>query len=115
VSFPSSNANGTQAATIGTEHTLATINTVGTFVLNVDTKNMVNGDVLELRVYKKILTGSTITVGSAGQFVSSSFANVQADQGKASIPVISLYSYVATLKQTAGTGRNFDWNVEQIA
>lgn len=110
MSFPSSNANGTQTATVTTEHTLATITTVGTFLLNVDTSNMVNGDVLELRAKKKVLTG-----GSAAVVAISSFSNVQADPVKISIPFVSLYSLAFTLKQTAGTSRNFDWNVEQIA
>ena len=110
MSFPSSNANGTQTATITTEHTLATITTVGTFLLNVDTSNMVNGDTVELRVKKKVLTG-----GSAVTVAIASFSNVQADPVKISVPIVSLYSFVGTLKQTAGTGRNFDWNIEQIA
>lgn len=109
MSLPSSQSNGTQAATISTEHTLATITAVGTFLLNVDTSNMVNGDVLELRAKKKVLTG-----GSAAIVMVASFSNVQADPVKISIPVVSLYSLAFTLKQTAGTGRNFDWNVEQI-
>lgn len=110
MSFPSSQSNGTQTATIGTEHTLQTITAVGTFLLNVDTSNMVNGDILELRAKKKVLTGGTAAVVLLG-----AFCNVQAHPAKVSIPVVSLYSLAFTLKQTAGTGRNFDWNIEQIA
>lgn len=102
----SSAANGTQAATISTEHTLSTQAVAGTYVLMVDTTNMVNGDVLELRVKAKTLTG-----GSALQVVMGTYSNVQADPVKVSIPVPSVYSLTATLKQTAGTGRNFDWNL----
>ena len=42
-------ASGTQTATIDTEHTLATETDAKVYVLLVDTKNMVNGDELELR------------------------------------------------------------------
>ncbi len=116
MSFPSSAANGTQAATISTEHTLATISTPGSYILEVDTGNMVNADAVELRVYDKVLSTSTITLGGvAGQYLMMPFCNKQADQVKKSIPFSCLYSSTLTLKQTAGTGRNFDWNIKQIA
>lgn len=102
----SSAASGTQTAVITTEHTLSTQAVAGTYVLVVDTSNMVNGDVLELRAKIKVLTG-----GSALQYLLGSYANVQADAVKMSLPVPSLYSIVVTLKQVAGTGRNFDWNL----
>lgn len=110
MTFPSSQSNGTQSATVTTEHTLATVTAAGTYVLVVDTANMVNGDTLELRAKYKTLTGSTEAVAVLG-----SFANVQAEPVKFSIPIVSLYSVKFTLKQTAGTSRNFDWNVLQIA
>ena len=42
--MPTSKSSGTQAATIDTEHTLATITDAGTYVLFVDTNAMVLAD-----------------------------------------------------------------------
>lgn len=102
----SSNSNGTQTATIGTEHTLGTVTSAGTYVLVVNTANMAKGDVLELRANMKATSG-----GSAAQYFMSSFAHAQADPIKMSIPVPSVNSVAFTLKQTAGTGRSFEWNI----
>jgi len=105
--MPSSNQNGTQTATVSTEHTLGSaITTAGTYLLAVDTTNMVAGDVLELRAKVKILTGGSERLLLIGQF-----AGAQVDVFKITIPVVSLYSVSFTLKQTSGTSRAFDWNI----
>jgi hypothetical protein len=46
-------STGSQTAVISTEHSIATPTTAGTYVFGVDTVNLVNGDLLELRVYNK--------------------------------------------------------------
>lgn len=108
--MPSSNQNGTQTATVGTEHALGTaITAAGTYVLSVDTANMANGDILELRCKKKVLTGGTEKV-----YVLGTFRDAQSDPVKDSIPVVSIYSCSFTLKQVAGTGRAFDWNIQAL-
>lgn len=108
--MPSSNQNGTQTATVGTEHALGTaITAAGTYVLSVDTANMANGDILELRCKKKVLTGGTEKV-----YVLGTFRDAQADPVKDSIPVVSIYSCSFTLKQVTGTGRAFDWNIQAL-
>ena len=99
-------ASGTQTATVGTEHTLHTSTLAKTFVLIVDTDNLANGDTLELRVKTKVLSTSTSRLAYAA-----SFSHAQAAPVKLSIPVVSLHELVVTLKQTAGTGRSFDWNL----
>jgi hypothetical protein len=105
--MPTSSANGTQTATVTTEHTLGSaITSAGTYVLQVNTSNMVAGDELELRVKVKTLTG-----GSEALAFIASYSHAQAEPVKLSIPVISLYSLTCTLKQTAGTSRNFEWNI----
>ncbi len=104
--MPTVNTSGTQAATISTEHTLATVTAAGTYVLVVDTNAMVLGDVLELRLYLKSLSGSTSRVAYAV-----SYANIQSDPVKLSIPVPTTHEIKATLKQVAGTGRSFDWEL----
>jgi hypothetical protein len=100
---------GTQTATIGTEHTLATSTTGKTYVLVVDTVNMVNGDELELRLKTKARTGNGSQVA-----YTAAYANVQATLNKYSVPVPANIELVATLKQTAGTGRNFIWSLLSI-
>ncbi|MGH3946351.1 MAG: hypothetical protein ACRDSI_15080 [Pseudonocardiaceae bacterium] len=52
-------AGGSQTATIGTEHTLATVTDPGMYVLRTDLADMVAGDVVELRVYAKARTTDT--------------------------------------------------------
>src|SRR3569832_1199339 len=102
-----SNQSGSQTAAIGTEHTLgAAITTPGVYVLVVDTNAMANGDVLELRMYSKNKTGSTSRQARVG-----AFANAQVDANKNNIPIPIDTECTFTLKQTAGTGRAFDWNI----
>jgi len=67
---------------------------------------MVNGDVLELRVKTRVLTGGTDRLAYMA-----AYTNVQASPIKISIPVASMFSCAFTLRQTAGTGRNYDWSV----
>ncbi len=101
-------ASGTQTATIGTEHTLATLTTGKTFQLLVDTINLSTLDTVELRVKMKVLTGGVSRVAYYEQF---SGAQSIDDIIKISMPAAALFEAVFTLKQTAGTGRAFDWNV----
>jgi hypothetical protein len=102
--MPTEIASGTQSATISTEHTLATDTTNKTYVLAVDTNAMVNGDVLELRLYTKVLSGSTERLA-----YTATYAHAQTIPNIYSVPVPANRSLKATLKQTAGTGRSYDW------
>lgn len=102
-------ASGTQTAVIGTEHILDSPTTNATYVLEVDTTNMVAGDVLELRVYNKTLTGSTLHQAWKG-----TYSNGQVNPVKKSVPIDVVFGAKFTLKQTLGTGRNFDWSVNRI-
>ena len=101
--------SGTQTATVNTEHTLRTTTTSGTYVLVVNTTNMANGDVLELRIYTKPLSGSTSVVAYVAIY-----SNVQASVVKYSVPVPANNECKVTLKQTAGTGRSYEWVLLQI-
>lgn len=102
-------STGTQTATISTEHTLATPTTAKTRVLTVDLSNLVAGDQVELRIKKKVLTGGTALLAAYATFTGP-VNTVVAD----SVPVICPYGATLTLKQTAGTGRNFDWTVTTL-
>ncbi len=104
--MPTVIASGTQTATIGTEHILATDTTNKTYVLVVDTGAMVDGDVLELRIYTIVLSAGTERVAYVIEY-----DNLQGEPQKYSVPVPADISFKATLKQTAGTGRAFPWKV----
>jgi hypothetical protein len=101
--------SGTQTAVVGTEHILLTTAGAKEFQAIVDLANMVNGDALEIRVRTKALSGGGFRVAFYGTY--------QHDQGDivAVTPSIaSPYGWEVAIKQTAGTGRAFDWNVASV-
>lgn len=100
---------GTQTATIGTEHTLATSTTGKTYVLFVDTVNMVNGDELELRLKTKGRTGNSSQLAYIA-----TYSHIQTAPNKYSIPVPANIELVATLKQLTGTGHTYIWALLSI-
>lgn len=99
-------ASGTQAATIGVEHTLDTETTLSTYVLIVDCNAMASGDTVELRAKVKTLGGSTERLAYI-----ETLNDVQSSPVFLSVPIPTAHSVKFTLKQTAGTGRSFDWSV----
>lgn len=103
--------NGTTSAlTVGSETQLGSnSNTNGTYVLKVNTSNMALGDVLEMRLYTQ-----DISTGSLVQCFKGTFANVQTNPLVLSPPVPSDISIKCTLKQTAGTGRTYTWEILRI-
>jgi len=108
--------HGSQTAVITTEHVLADTTTAGTYVLSVDTINMASGDILELRVYEMVLTSGTRRVAYFASFADAQAAD---DMIKISVPISTALTDTgaveATLKQTAGTGRVFPWNLKKFA
>lgn len=108
----SASASGTQAAVINTEHQLANTNVAGVYTFHVDTVNMVSGDTLELRVYQMVLTGGTSRVAYLERFFDAQAADSYI---KISYPIgnelTDATALKFSLKQTAGTGRNFPWKV----
>ena len=109
-------ATGTQTATVGTEHTLRDVATAGTYTLHVDKVNMVAGDVLELRAYQMVLTAGTRRVAYLARFAD---AQPTDDMIAISVPISNELTDAGslrfTLKQTAGTGRQFPWKVLKYA
>jgi hypothetical protein len=93
-----SDSGTTSALTIGTETTLATDTNNGTFVFEFDADNMVNGDLLEARIYTISLSG-----GSLVQAWRAPYAHIQINKHKISMPVASDQSIKCTLKQIGGT------------
>ena len=101
-----SQSEGSQTATLDTEHTLATVTTAGTYVLSVDLSNLALGDKVTLRAKAKVRsTGTTRTVFTG------TYAHVQENPVAMSIPIPAVSECVFTLEQTDGTGRAFPWEV----
>lgn len=99
--------NGTQSATLDTEHSLGSEQTDdGWYWLVVDTSNMVAGDILILRAKLKVKTG-----GTARTVARATFRDAQEQAAALSIPVPNIYGLQFTLEQTDGTGRSYDWSV----
>lgn len=105
-------ASGTQTATVTTEHFLSSPNVAGTYTFHVDTVNMADGDVLELRIYQMVLTAGTQRVVYFTAFYG---AQPTDDLIKVSVPVSNELTDTNalrfSLKQTFGTGRSYPWKV----
>jgi hypothetical protein len=99
-------AGGAQACTIGTEHTLTTQTTAGTYVLVLDLNPAANADIFEARIKTIVRAAGTERTAYLRIYV-----NAQDTDGqiKYSVPVPTNVSIKATLKQTAGTGRTITW------
>ena len=102
-------SSGTQAATVGTEHSLAAPTTAKTRQLVVDLNAMVSGDIVELRLKRKTLSAGTERLHRLAVF-----AHAQTEPIVVSIPLASPHGATFTLKQTAGTARSFPWSVETL-
>jgi hypothetical protein len=104
--------SGTQLSVVTTEHTLLDVAVTGTFQITVDKFNMASGDTLELRIYDIVLTSGTRRVA---YFQSYSGAQSTDDMLAISVPISNdltdAGSLRFTLKQTAGSPRNYDWKV----
>ena len=103
-------ASGTQSATVGTEHDLATtITTAGAYVLVVDANALAAGESVTIRGYEKVLSGGTqrkmwqysvawpVTV----PIVQSPAFNLEIE-GK------------VTLQQDGGSSRSFPWSLRKL-
>ncbi|GAA0969756.1 hypothetical protein GCM10009555_017470 [Acrocarpospora macrocephala] len=97
-------ASGTQSATLTTEHDLATDTASHVYVLGVDTGAMALADILEVRVYTKMLSGGTERLA-----YSATFSHVQGEPQKYSPPIVANISIRVSLLQSAGTGRSYPW------
>lgn len=102
-------ASGTQTATIGTEHTLATITTAKPFQLLVDISALAAGEYVEIKVKRKVLSAGTLGISFSGIY---SWLDAAVNPVVMCDPILSTSSFVATIKQLSGTGRAFPWAVE---
>jgi hypothetical protein len=101
--------SGTQTATIGTTHTLATPTAGKTYVLHIDLSNLAAGDILDIFMQTKVLSTSTFK-----NMYSCTLAGPQADPYFMSVPIPSVNGVQFQIKQTNGTGRAFDWSVQSL-
>lgn len=100
-------ASGTQAATIGTTHTLYTTAAAGIYVLAVDVAAMGPGDFCDLIVSATVLGGGTIRDYVTGEINGAQVV----EQIWESVPIVSDVGADFKLLQHAGTGRSFPWKV----
>lgn len=102
-------AEGSQSATLDTEHTLSTLTTAGVYVLAVDLANMAKADRLVLRIKTKLTAGDTLQL-----VYETVIENDQHELNLYAPPVPITVEYVATLEQTDGTGRTFIWAIYSL-
>lgn len=103
-------ADGSQAATVPTEHTLYTIAVPGRYRLAVDLSVLVGGatpDVVELRGYTNVLDAGTERVVMRGVFVAGQVIDLNQESDWFSV----LKTGKVTLNQLIGTTRTFPWAV----
>lgn len=102
-------ASGSQTATASEVTISSAQTTAGVYVLQLDMTNMAAGDVVEIYIYTKILSGST-----AHLLDKVTFANAQGDPNWQSVPVVVPYSIEYKLKQPTGTGRSIDYAIVSL-
>jgi hypothetical protein len=112
---PTAAASGTQTAVINTEHTLFDTSAAGVYAFRVDKNLMQDLDVLEVRVYEMVLTSGTRRVAYMKRFTNAQPTDdMIADSVSVWTDLSDSGALRFTLKQTAGTGRNFPWKVGQF-
>lgn len=106
-------ASGTKTATgSGTEDSVTTVVVSGAFSFHIDAVNMVAGDIVELRVYRIILTGGTKRVLLFAAFYGAQPThNIIKEIAPIFNDLTDASSIEFTIKQTFGTGRAFPWKV----
>jgi hypothetical protein len=101
--------SGAQAATISTEHTLATVTDAGVYQSTIEVDALVNGttpDLLEIRLYGKVRSGDSEKLIKVWSLI-----GLQSETQWVSPPLMSPHYYKLTLKQMQGTGRTFEWAI----
>lgn len=107
--MPTLTTSGTQTATITTEHTLTTQTGNKFYTAYIDLTNMASGDTVEIR--------ASVIVKAAGSHILYYLATYSGAQTNPLVYIPALpsdISYKITLKQTAGTGRTYDWRLYEV-
>lgn len=103
-----SHSNGSQTTSGTTEHTLGTITTAGVYQLQLDLNDMVNSDILEVRV--KIKVRST---GTTREVFQSIHGHIQTSPVLITAPIAITNEVVFTVKAAAGTV-TIPWEIIQV-
>jgi hypothetical protein len=103
-------AEGTLTATVGTEHVVWEDTAAnGTYQLVVDMSNLVNGERVELRIYRRVLSTDTTPL----VYLARGYMRDASEPVLVSTPVLTTRHLRFTLRQLNGTGRSFKWVVEK--
>ena len=115
--------SGSQTAVLDAEMLLDSEETAGVYVLVVDMSNLANGDIVHLRIYTRPVPEAAGTSASKSPTPSASatpspdipptlklaylatYANIQAEPVKLSIPIPIDTGLAVTLEQTDGTAK----------
>jgi len=92
--------------TDGSEQTLTTQTTANTYVFVIDTNAMVNGDILEIKIKTIVRASGTERIA---YYVS--YAHIQGEPIKYSVPVPIDISIKVTLKRVAGSDHAYPWKI----
>jgi hypothetical protein len=107
--MPTLNTEGTTTAD-GTEQTLATITDNKYLQFSINTSNMQSGDTLKVRWYKKVKS-----TGTLARFHVEIYTDDQTVEPlspvKDSGPFWIVNQGRLTIEQTAGTNRDYDWEI----
>jgi len=113
--MPASHASGNQTAVIATEYTLtgSAITAAGSYELNFSLDAMEKSDELNITIEKRIAGGAASVVA-----YDRSYADAQGEPLVIGIPVTvsdaANASVTFKFTQTAGTGRNFVWEITAL-
>ena len=100
--------SGTQAASIGVEHTLATASLQsGVYQLFLDTGEMQDGDSVRVRIYYTLLSGGIKRLAQEAVYTNGQ-AGVEI---KSSHPMPTDILWECSIEQLTGTGRSYPWKV----
>ena len=110
-------SSGTQTTNIGTDHTLDTITTAGTYVLVVNKfpLSLADDDELDLSVFTKVLTGSTINTSTDEGLYDRKTFGPNDKSVVVSIPIESNFEIQFIMNQTAGVTKDLEWSIQKIA
>lgn len=81
----------------------------GVYQTFVDLNALANGDAYRLRVYEKVLSGSTQRV-----VYEATITDAQIDGIFATPSLILMHGWDITLLKTAGTDRSIDWSIRKV-
>jgi hypothetical protein len=108
--MPTLTTSGTQATTvIGTEYTLSNPTGNKFYTAYVDLTNMASGDTVEIRV--------SAIIKSAGSYILyylGTYSGAQSNPLVYIAPLPSDIGWKLTIKQTAGSTRNYDYRVYEV-